>query len=208
MEKIKEELMYWWLYIDNHCQRAIRIPHAILVSSHKDIARLNGEDPQRKMKDITESIMNKEVSFTLEGYFLLDCRRLASKGLTGLLNQLRTTCQTLRETADIDLHCNILKAICVEEFDDETVACKFSDIVDMIKSEQLLPQIPSRLILLLSTLSDKGHILLLQNHTDVNKSWVILKPSVLLTKVNGSIFAPENLKIRSRVAISVLVLLH
>ena len=192
MEKIKEELMYWWLYIDNHCQRAIRIPHAILVGSHKDIARLNGEDPHRKMKDITQSIMSKEVSFTLGGYFLLDCRKLASKGLTGLLNQLRTTCQTLRETADIDLHCNILKAFCVENFDDETVACTFSDI---IRSEHfILRQNPSRLISLLSTLSDKGHILLLQNHTDVNKSWVILKPSVLLTKVNGSIFAPQKSK--------------
>ena len=194
MEKIKEELMYWWLYIDNHCQRAIRLPHAILVGSHKDIARLNGEDPHRKMKDITQSIISKEVSFTLGGYFLLDCRKLASKGLTGLLNQLRTTCQTLRETADIDLHCNILKAFCDEEFDDEIVACTISDIVDMIRSEQLLPQIPSRLISLLSTLSDKGHILLLQNHTDVNQSWVILKPSILLTKVNGSIFAPEIFK--------------
>ena len=192
MEKIKEELMYWWLYIDNHCQRAIRIPHAILVGSHKDIARLNGEDPHRKMKDITENIMSKKVSFILEGYFLLDCRRLASKGLTGLLNQLRTTCQTLRETADIDLHCNILKTFCVEEFDDETVACTFSDII--MSEHFILSQNPSWLISLLSTLSDKGHILLLQNHTDVNKSWVILKPSVLLTKVNGSIFAPENFK--------------
>ena len=88
MEKIKEELMYWWLYIDNHCQRAMRIPHAILVGSHEDIARFNGEDPHRKMKDITENIMSKEVSFTLGGYFLLDCRRLASKGLTGLLSFL------------------------------------------------------------------------------------------------------------------------
>ena len=192
MEKIKEELMYWWLYIDNHCQRAMRIPHAILVGSHKDIARLNGEDPHRKMKDITENIMNKKVSFTLEGYFLLDCRKLASKGLTGLLNQLRTTCQTLRETADIDLHCNILKAFCVENFDDETVACKFSDII--MSEHFILSQNPPRLISLLSTLSDKGHILLLHNHTDVNKSWVILKPSALLTEVNGSIFAPENFK--------------
>ena len=192
IEKIKEELMYWWLYIDNHCQRAIRIPHAILVGSHKDIARLNGEDPHRKMKDITENIMSKEVSFTLEGYFLLDCRRLASKGLTGLLNQLRTTCQTLRETADIDLRCNILKAFCFENFDDETVACTFSDII--MSEHFILPQNPSRLISLLSTLSDKGHILLLENHTDVNKSWVILKPDVLLTEVNGSIFAPEKFK--------------
>ena len=28
----------------------------------------------------------------------------------------------------------------------------------------------------------------------MNMSWVILKPSVLLTKVNGSIFAPEKFK--------------
>ena len=169
-----------------------KVPHAILVGSHKDIARLNGEDPHRKMKDVTQSIMSKEVSFTLEGYFLLVCRRLASKGLTGLLNQLRTRCQTLRETTDIDLHCNILKAFCVEEFDDETVACKFSDII--MSENFILPQNPSRLISLLSTLSDKGHILLLHNHTDVNKSWVIFKPSMLLTKVNGSIFAPEKFK--------------
>ena len=64
-----------------------------------------------------------------------------------------------------------------------------------IKSDDaLLPQSSSQLIPLLYTLSDQGHILLLQNHTDVNKSWVILKPEVLLAEVNGSIFAPDYFK--------------
>ena len=47
---------------------------------------------------------------------------------------------------------------------------------------------------LLSTLSDKGYILLLEDHTDVNKSWVVLKPELLLAEVNGSVFAPDNFK--------------
>ena len=76
------------------------------------------------------------------------------------------------------------------------VNCELYRIIEKIQTDDalLLPSEPSLLIKLLSTLSDQGHILLLQNHTDVNKSWVILKPEVLLAKVNGSIFAPENFK--------------
>ena len=70
-----------------------------------------------------------------------------------------------------------------------------SEIAEKTNPEDdLLPQVPSQLIPLLSTLSDKGYILLLQNHTDVSKSWVVLQPEVLLTEVNGSIFAPDNFK--------------
>ena len=75
------------------------------------------------------------------------------------------------------------------------MVCQIFQIFKKIKSDDtLLPQSSSQLIPLLSTLSDQGHILLLQNHTDVNKSWVILKPEVLLAEVNGSIFAPHYFK--------------
>ena len=117
-----------------------------------------------------------------------------SQGLTALLAQLNLTCQTLRQTADIDLHCHILKAFLNTNFH-SSIACKVSEIAEKTNLEDdLLPQVPSQLISLLSTLSDKGYVLLLQNHTDVNKSWVILQPEVLLTEVNGSIFAPDNFK--------------
>ena len=54
------------------------------------------------------------------------------------------------------------------------VACEVSDIAENMKSDDV--------------------ILLLQNHTDVNKSWVVLKPELLLAEVNGSIFAPDGFR--------------
>ena len=57
-----------------------------------------------------------------------------------------------------------------------------------------LPRSYNQLIPLFASLNDQGHILLLQNHTDESKSWVILKPEELLAHVNGSIFAPDYFK--------------
>ena len=165
IEEIKKELVYWWLYIDNHCQRAREPPYVTLVGSHKDVVINNGEDPKRKMDQLSHYITShsKSISFKFEKFFVLDCRKLSSKGLTALLNQLRSRCQALRQTTDIDLHCTIFKAFCAEKYDKEAIACKFSDIIDMIRCEDvLLPHNPSQLLLLLLTLSDKGHILLLK----------------------------------------------
>ena len=196
MDEIREELVYWWMFINNHSKRATAPPHVILVGSHKDTVKKRGANVQRTVKQITDIVRDIPVSFQFDHCkaFPLDCRKLVSQGLTALLAQLKLTCQTLRQTADIDLHCHILKAFLTTNFH-SSIACKVSEIAEKTNPEDdLLPQVPSQLIPLLSTLSDKGYILLLQNHTDVSKSWVVLQPEVLLTEVNGSIFAPDNFK--------------
>ena len=196
MDEIKIQLVYWWMFINNHSKQTTASPHVILVGSHKDIVKERGENVQKTMEQITNIVRDIPVSFQFDcsKAFPLDCRKLVSQGLTALLTQLKLTCQALRQTADIDLHCHILKAFLTTNFHNST-ACEFPEIVERMKSEDdLLPQKPSQLIPLLSTLSDKGYILLLQNHTDVNKSWVILKPELLLAEVNGSIFAPDDFK--------------
>ena len=196
MEEIREELVYWWTFINNHSKRATAPPHVILVGSHKDILIENGGNILKTMEQVINIVMDRPVSFRFDcsKAFTLDCRKLVSQGLAALLTQLKLTCETLRQTADIDLHCHILKAFLATKFS-SSVACDVSVIKEKMKSENvLLPQQPSQLLPLLATLSDKGHILLLENHTDVSKSWVVLKPELLLAEVNGSIFAPENFK--------------
>ena len=196
MEKIKEELMYWWLYIDNLSQRAAAPPHVLFVGSHKDKVR-RGEDSQSVIDTVLkDSVRDIQVSFKFEGSFPIDCRKLVSRGLSALLTQLNTTCQVLRQRANVDLHCHILKAFLTSTEFKALVSCDLSLILREIQTEDelLLPSEPSRLIPLLSSLSDQGHILFLQNHTDVNKSFVILKPEVLLAKINGSVFAPDYFK--------------
>ena len=196
IEKIKEELVYWWQFINNLSQRAAAPPHVMFVASHKDKVRARGEDPQSIIDTVLKfSIRDIQVSFKFEGSFPMDCRKLVSQGLTALLAQLNTTCQVLKQTANIDLHCHILKAFLTTTELRKLIYCQIVQVLEKIKSDDaLLPQSSSQLIPLLSTLSDQGHILLLQNYTDVKKSWVILKPEVLLAEVNGSIFAPDYFK--------------
>ena len=196
VDEIREELVYWWMFINNHSKRTTAPPHVILVGSHKDTVKDRGENVQKIMEEIIDIVRDIPVSFQFDHSraFPLDCRKLVSQGLTALLTQLKLTCQTLRQTADIDLHCHILKAFLTTNFH-SSIACKVSEIAEKTNPEDdLLLQVPSQLIPLLSILSDKGYILLLQNHTDVSKSWVVLQPEVLLTEVNGSIFAPDNFK--------------
>ena len=110
IEEIKEELVYWWQFINNHSHRAAAPPHVLFVGSHKDKVRARGEDPQFIIENILEdSVRHISVMFKFEGSFPMDCRKLVSQGLTALLTQLNTTCKVLRQTADIDLHCHILK---------------------------------------------------------------------------------------------------
>ena len=188
---LKHELLYWWMYIDNQIQPAKSPPYVFLVGSYKDVVREKGEDPHKRIEQILDSVRDIPVSFKFITSFPLDCRQLVSRGLAALLTELNTTCKALRQTADIDLHCHILKSFLATEFID-LIACKMSDIAEKIQHRDvLLPQQPDQLIPLLAALNDQGYILLLQNHTDVNTTWVILKPEVLLTEVNGSIFAPK-----------------
>ena len=192
-EVIREELVYWWHFINNQSQKAAAPPHVILAGSHKD--KVKSKDREELEVMIRSCIKRIPVAFEFVGYFPLDCRKLVSQGLSALLTQLGTICQTLRGIVDINLHCHILNALLrAPEFQD-LVYCKLVDIIDKIESDDtLLPKAFSQLIPLLASLNDQGYILLLQNHTDESKSWVILKPDVLLTEVNGSVFAPEGFK--------------
>ena len=196
LKEIKREIWYWWKFIEDQFEswKAAMPPHVILVGSHRD--SLKGKDKISAIKiGMQTCFKDISVSFTFAGFFPLDCRRLVSQELTSLLTQLNTTCSLLRKTVDINLHCHILKAFLTTQVFQDKVYCQIIDIVDQIEtSDALLPQSSSELIPLFKELNDQGHILLVQNNTDESKSWVILKPNVLLTDVHGIIFAPDYFK--------------
>ena len=200
-EEIKEELVYWWHFINNQSQKAAAPPHVILAGSHKDMVKSGDREEIETM--IRDCIKRLPVTFKFVSYFPLDCRKLVSQGLSALFILLRATCQTLRGIVNVNLHCHILNALLrAPEFQD-LVYCKLVDIIDKIESDDtLLPKALPQLIPLLESLNDQGYILLLKNPTYESKSWVILKPDVLLAEVNGSVFAPKYFKEHSEFAMS------
>ena len=190
-DKIMEKLKYWWSFIDNHATQFIVRPHVILIGSHADIS---GVSVQEKMPTISSALRSLSSSFYFVGQVALDCRDPVSRELDQFCSLVNKSCIALRCTADIDLRCHVAYSFLLERFEGK-VACTLSEIAAQITaSDTLLPQNPDDLALLMSSLSDKGLVLLVKSSRSTKECWVILQKQELLNDFNGTIFAPENFR--------------
>ena len=191
-EKISETLRYWWSFINNHAARASAPPQVILVGSHADKVKARGGNVQEKMSQMSSLLKRLPTSFCFAGQVALDCRDPASSKLSIFCSLVNCSCFELRQTADVDLRCHVLYAFLLDKFQGKVV-CTASDIATIIQeSDALLPQNPDGLIPLISTLREKGLLLLVSDSGSIEHSWVILQKQVLLGEINGAIFAPKD----------------
>ena len=186
-EKISQTLRYWWSFIDNHAARFSAPLQVILVGSHADVLKSTGESVKEKMTQISEL----SASFHFAGQVALDSRDPASRELQLFCSLVNQSCSVLREKADVDLHCHVLYAFLLDRFKGKVV-CTVSDVATCVKeNRELLPQSPSNLIPLISTLSDKGLLLLVKGSESNGDWWIILQKQALLGEINGVIFASK-----------------
>ena len=125
-----------------------------------------------------------------------------AKAMLSGISSMKTSCKPdiPNNEGDTPLHiactsfgCHVLHALFCDKFKDR-VACTVSMILTCIHSDDAHDT--GNLIHLLKTLSDYGDILLLLNRKNPQKSWVILDKSVLLSELNGTVFAPEHFERR------------
>ena len=200
-EKICETVQYWFQFINNHSHASSSETHLVIISSHAD------ELPSGELKNkagILQSVvsnLNLE-NITLAGQITLDCRYAESTSMTQLRSTLSESCNALRSSDEIEASQHCYMIFLLHNFDDKvavtfdraatelTLKCskKSSDHVylEVIKSSDIFE--------LSQKLNDRGHILFMKNHQDSGKSWIVLKKDVLLSQVNGVIFAPEGFK--------------
>ena len=191
-EKISQTLRYWWSFIDNHAARSRAPPQVIVVGSHSDVVKSTGGSVQEKMTIMIDSLKQFPASFHFAGQVALDCRDPASRKLQVFCTLVNQSCTVLRQTADVDLRCHVLYAFLLERFQGK-VACTVSDVATSVKATSaLLPQNSDSLIPLISTLSDKGLLLLVQGGKSHGNWWIILQKQALLCEINGTMFAPKN----------------
>ena len=77
--------------------------------------------------------------------------------------------------------------------------CTLQELTSALASEDFSPD-STVLTELLTSLSDKGLILFMQNQEHPQSSWVVVEKEALLRKVNGTLFAPNNFKQYRQVA--------
>ena len=158
------------------------------------------------VKEKVETIMStldKKCFTNVEyiGFVAMNCQFHESTGMSDLRHLLIKSCQKLRirEPITFSAHCFLIylidKLINVMGITIRTVSAMINNR-QLISNEGLLVQelLPTNfdgLYKVCLELNDRGHILLLKDRTAVENSYIVIDKEFLLSKLSGTVFAPE-----------------
>ena len=156
-------------------------------------------------------------SITFAGQIVIDCRYAESSSMTQLRSILSQICQSLRGSGRMagDHHCFLV--FLLHRFRNR-LAITYSDAAGELRHKSILDGGEYRYLINLSLshdrnefrylkyikssdplemckkLNERGSILFMENKECPERSWIVLDKAILLSQVNGVIFAPEGFK--------------
>ena len=123
-EEIIRQLQYWNSFVDNSCSRAGR-PLTVAVFSHAD--EVTEDKPEKKSSKIVKGLERSEASSSFSEVVTLDCRKLASGGLTKISKIVAECCAKFRQTFQFDFAVQLLYAFISSKLADR-IACTVSEL--------------------------------------------------------------------------------
>ena len=197
-----KQLHQWLMVISNfrtstcdmHTCRKNKAPKAcdqhdiIVIISHMDAIK---DSAKRKKKE--EKIKAVITEKKLDNFcFFIDCCKLGGSSLDLFFNKLSDACDTIRkgEGRKLSLYCHMLYGLLEEG---KKNVLRLSDVISAAKDsdDYLVPDDGEVVLSLLNKLDSTGLISVIKSK---DKVWVIVNKGILLTKVNGILFAPETFK--------------
>ena len=192
MEKISESIHYWMSFIENACSSAQGSSHVIIVGSHADLVKSAQE--LKEKSSLVESIAESRAKqLTYGGFVSMDCRESKTKEARHLRSLLSTSQQAiLSSQPSMSLYCHVLYAFLRTKLGKASYTIQ--ELTTALASEKDFDFNSTVLIESLTSLSDKGLILFVQNQEHPQTCWVVVEKDALLREVNGTLFAPDNFK--------------
>ena len=178
-----KQLHQWLTVVRNEAQKALNQCHVIVIVSHVD--EISNPVERRRRKEEIEEIIVRE---RCDGVFL-DCRKLGGSGVDSFFNKLSSACGSIRSTSgkNLSLYCHMMYGLLEERkeniltLSDVMSAGKFND-------DYVIPDKGEDILDVLDLLHSTGLISVLKSE---DKVWVVVNKGILLTEVNGILFAPD-----------------
>ena len=182
-QDLSQQVRFWSGIVRNECQKAMSSEcHLIVIASHADRA---------KFKQIELKAELTEAGYSDVPIFALDCRLRSSDNLHSFVKDLSHLCTSIRnkQSPAISLYCNFLYSI-LETLKDNV--CTLEKLMSLCeKSQQKGVPLPNDIVPSLKTLHSSGLIVYLENKEDCMMSWVVVRKEILLSEVDGILFAPS-----------------
>ena len=197
--QIRETLQYWFEFINNHSTKGRSESHLVVIGSHTDGLSSNEvKQKSRFLQLITKHHTLDNIS--IAGQVMLDCRYAESSSMSQLRSILSHSCQTLRSSETMAITHRSFLMFLFDKFRDQP-AVKLSmaerEMMCCADSKHYLYLncvISSNLIEVCEMLNKRGDVLFMKNNECPKNSWIVFDKGILLSQVNGVIFAPEGFK--------------
>ena len=185
-KEVIKQLYQWLTVVRNEEQKALDQCHAIVVVSHVD--EISNPVERKKRKEEIQQIIGRERCCSA----FLDCRKLGGNVVDSLFNKLSSACESIRSTSgrNLSLYCHMMYGL-LEERKENMLT--LSDVMSAAKDNDIyvLPDKREEVLDVLHSLDSIGLIKVLKSE---DKVWVVVNKGILLSEVDGILFAPETFK--------------
>ena len=206
---IRESLQYWFEFINNHSTEGRFESHLVILGSHTDCLNFGEKNLKAQfLRRITSHHTLDNISIV--GQVMLDCRYAESSSISQLRSILMQSCKALRSSETIAFAHRCFLVYLFDKYRDQP-AVRFSiAATEMASSVELdqyaylrcLKSTSTNMIEVCEMLNKRGDILYMKNDECPDNSWIVFDKSILLSQVNGVIFAPEGFKEHQKISTS------
>ena len=189
---IEYDLYYWFNFIKNVSLQlsSSKLSQILVIGSRLD----EMTDGYEEISKVVDEVAKKaDHSQEYRGFLPMECHRPGGKGIKEFVAMLSYSCTAVLDRSDkISFYCHVqfsfLQLL-------QKIAISLEELCAVLRKrdDPSLPSEKSVLLKFLTTLSDKGLILFLKSEDDA-QSWIVIDRAALLTEVNGTLFAPKEIK--------------
>ena len=212
-QAITDSAIRWLTLVQNQCSNLKDKAHVIVIGSHADVVTQNGEDPWAK-GGMFAHIIKQLPQFEFLEFIAMDCRFPDSDDMKRAKKLIQKSSAVLRSPEVISLNAHTFYIYLAESFQGH-LAVSVGDVSEKVKSDlndvqekrmkdilSFIPTTLARLLEICDQLHKNSLLLFLRNHSCEEKSFLVIDQATLLSKVTGTVFAPENVRQHCKLASS------
>ena len=202
--KVRATIEYWLEFLAQQNYDGSSKPHLLLIGSHVD--KISSSNANSRFKLMQSTLNDSKLdNFVCAEPVLLDCRYAGRSTMTKLRESLSQICQESRATQEkLNFANHSFLVFLLDKFRNDsaiTVSSVQQVINDTVTLEFHWTFLQSlNLLSCCKELNKRGIILFMSNSVHPERSWIILDKAVLLSQVNGKLFAPEDFKEHQKIA--------
>ena len=193
LEKEAAEQLRQWLTVVKAQNAPSKYRHVIVIVSHVDEIFTDPFKKRRKKEEIQKIIESERCDC-----ISLDCRKLGGSGLDSFIKMLSSACESIRSTRgrNLSLYCHMMYGLLEERKENILI---LSDVMSAGKDndDYFIPDKSEDVLDVLDLLHSIGLISVIKSE---DKVWVVVNKGILLTKVDGILFAPKTFKEHAGIA--------